>query len=70
MRRAQSARSESPVPDGRLDRKGVGSPLPGACDDAQDDLQGVEGAWVRDDANVGCHQVGLQTTDRLMLGAI
>ena len=25
---------------------------------------------MRRDANVGCHQVGLQTTDRLMLGAI
>ena len=25
---------------------------------------------MRRNANVGCHQVGLQTTDRLMLGAI
>ena len=25
---------------------------------------------MRHDANVGCHQVGLQTTDRLMLCAI
>ena len=25
---------------------------------------------MRHDANVGCHQVGLQTTDRLMLGAV
>ena len=25
---------------------------------------------MRHDANVGCHQVGLQTTDQLMLGAI